>query len=129
MRRSVLGSLWCLLANIPTFFVTLGYERNYPITSQGEVDHSAVIDKHTYIAKPGSLIHFTQGNAGNVESHSTLGPDEPILNTTAVLNEVDYGFASFKVHNKTHASYTFVKGADGSAGDYVFITKPERSSS
>lgn len=101
------------------------YERMYPITSQGQVDHSAIVDNHTYVAKPNSLVHFTQGNAGNIESHSTLGPNEPILNTTAVLNEVDYGFASVKVHNRTHASYTFVKGSDGSAGDYVFITKPE----
>ncbi|GAA5979963.1 hypothetical protein JCM10908_001482 [Rhodotorula pacifica] len=79
---------------------------------------------NTFVANKDSLIHFIEGNAGNVESHSTRGPNEPILNTTAVLNEVDYGFGSLKIYNKTTASYTFVKGADGSVGDYVTIIKP-----
>ncbi|KWU43666.1 acid phosphatase AphA [Rhodotorula sp. JG-1b] len=100
------------------------YERNYPIMANGQVDHAAVKDDHTYVASQDSLIHFTEGNAGNIESHSTRGPDEPILNTTAVLNEVDFGFASLKIHNRTTATYTFIKGVDGSAGDYVTMIKP-----
>lgn len=92
--------------------------------ANGQVDHAAVKDDHTYVASQDSLIHFTEGNAGNIESHSTRGPDEPILNTTAVLNEVDFGFASLKIHNRTTATYTFVKGVDGSVGDYVTMIKP-----
>lgn len=94
----------------------------YPITAEGQVEHSAVQDNHTYIATNSSMIHIIEGNAGNVESHSTIDKSK-ILNITAELNEVDYGFAKLRVHNSTHATYRFIRGADGSTGDYVDIIK------
>ncbi|KAJ8292170.1 Acid phosphatase [Rhodotorula toruloides] len=103
------------------------YERMWPLTVNGTVDSAAIKSNHTYVASKNSLIHLIEGNAGNVESHSTLGK-APLLNTTAVLDQDNYGFGSLRVHNRTTATYTFIKGSDGSAGDYVTIVKPSQDS-
>lgn len=99
----------------------------WPLTVNGTVDSAAIKSNHTYVASKNSLIHLIEGNAGNVESHSTLGK-APLLNTTAVLDQDNYGFGSLRVHNRTTATYTFIKGSDGSAGDYVTIVKPSQDS-
>lgn len=59
----------------------------FPIESGGIVDMSGVsADNHTYITNPGkSLIHLTNGQAGNVESHTELY-GAPILPITAFLD-------------------------------------------
>lgn len=103
------------------------YERMWPLTANGTVDSAAIQSNHTYVASQNSLIHIVEGNAGNIESHSTLGK-KPLLNTTAVLDQENYGFGSLRIHNRTTATYTFIKGSDGSAGDYVTIVKPSQDS-
>jgi acid phosphatase len=49
------------------------YERLFPLTRDGKVDQSAVVDKDTYKSSKESLVHVVNGQAGNIESHSTLG--------------------------------------------------------
>lgn len=70
-----------------------------------------------------AVTYLTNGQAGNVESHSELNPGQPVLNLTAVLNKEDYGFSKLTVENATHAHWQFVKGSDGSDGDYVSFVK------
>ena len=62
-------------------------ERMFPIQAGGQLDMSGVSsDNHTYITNPGtSLIHLTNGQGGNVESHTEL-LGEPVLNITAFLD-------------------------------------------
>jgi len=66
--------------------------------------------------------------AGNIESHSQLGSD-PLLNITAVLNQIDFGFSKFTFHNASVASWHFIKGVDGSLGDELTLIKNGSSSS
>lgn len=65
------------------------YERNWPITLNGTVDSASIVNNHTYTTNPGqSLVHITNGMAGNIESHSFLAEGESsnthadILSTT-----------------------------------------------
>ncbi|KXL43092.1 hypothetical protein M433DRAFT_329780 [Acidomyces richmondensis BFW] len=105
------------------------YERMYPLTVDGEIDTSAVINNNTYLVAEGkSMTHLTNGMAGNIESHSQLGND-PILNITAVLNQIDFGFSKFTFHNASVATWHFIKGVDGSLGDELTLIKQGSSSS
>lgn len=73
------------------------YERLFPLGPNATIDTSAIIDDHTYSPNPGkSLIHLINGQAGNVQSHDTLGGD-PVLNITAVLDFKHYGFTKLTV--------------------------------
>jgi len=63
--------------------------------------------------------------AGNIESHSTLDPGQSPLNITAVLNQRDYGFSKLTI-NADSATWEFVKGADGSAGDKLTLLKNKK---
>lgn len=103
------------------------YERLFPLTSSGDIEHSAVINNNTYAVGNGkSLVHLTNGMAGNIESHSTLGSD-PRLAITAVLNQVDYGFNKVSV-NETALTFQFVKGDGSGIGDEVTLVKASSSS-
>ena len=99
------------------------YERTYPIMNSSVIDYNSVIDNHTYHTNTGhSMTHIVNGQAGNVENHSTLGKN-PVLNITAVLDQYDFGFSKITVMNATTTYVEFIKGADGSVGDYLYLLK------
>lgn len=99
------------------------YERLYPLGRNGTIDTASIKDNNTYYTNEGkSMVHVINGMAGNIESHSTLDADQPVLNITAVLNMKDYGFSKLKV-TTTSATWSFTKGADGSIGDELTILK------
>jgi acid phosphatase len=99
------------------------YERLWPMGRNGTVDHSAVRDNHTYIAQPGSITHLINGAAGNLESHSILRNGETQLPITAALDTTNYGFNKLTVFNATACLWEFVRGSDGSIGDWVYLVK------
>lgn len=100
------------------------YERLLPLTSNGSIDSGSVIDNNTYVTNPGkSLTHIINGMAGNIESHSYLDADEPILNITQVLDQTHFGFSKLTIVNSTALSWEFVKGKDGSSGDHLWLLK------
>lgn len=100
------------------------YERMYPMGSSGEVYKDSYKDNHTYIANEGkSMVHIVNGMAGNIESHSELGSD-PVQDYTLVLDKENYGFSKLTVHNSTAVYWEFIKGDDGTVGDYLWLFKP-----
>ena len=70
-----------------------------------------------------ALTHVINGMAGNIESHSILEPDQPVLNITNVLNYVDYGFSKLHVINETMARWEYIKGDSGIVGDALVMVK------
>lgn len=104
------------------------YERLLPLGANGTINSAAVIDNHTYTTDPGvSMTHLVNGMAGNVESHSTLSATQKVLNITAVLNMVDYGFSKLTFKNASVATWEFVHGADGAIGDSLTLIKKKSS--
>lgn len=102
------------------------YERLYPLTVNGTVDNSSVVDANTYYTNPGkTLTHLTNGMAGNVESHSTLSDGETQEAITAYLDQVNYGLTKFTIYNETALLWQFVHGLDGSIGDHLWLLKKE----
>ncbi|ORY30983.1 acid phosphatase AphA [Naematelia encephala] len=100
------------------------YERTYPLGKNATIDYASVIDNNTYLVNEGkSITHLINGMAGNIESHSTLEPDQPVLNLTAVLDFTHYGFSKLTVVNATTATWQFIHGDDGSVGDYLTLIK------
>jgi acid phosphatase len=100
------------------------YERLYPLTKDGKVDHSAVIDDNTYKTNPGkSLTHIINGMAGNIESHSTLSSDESKLKITNVLDQKNYGFSKLTIHSAKKLTWQMVQGKDGEVGDELTLLK------
>ena len=100
----------------------------WPLGRNGTIDNSSVLDDHTYQVNPGkSMIHITNGQAGNIESHSILGGN-PIANTTAYLDFLNYGSSRLTVHNETHSSWQFIRGGNQTVGDYLYIVKPPSTS-
>lgn len=92
------------------------YERIFPMNNLTIVE-SDIVDNNTYHTGTGkSLATITNGMAGNIESHSTLG-DSPVLNYTAVLNQYDFGFSTLTIHNESVATWEYIKGVDGTIGD------------
>ena len=69
------------------------------------------------------MTHLINGAAGNLESHSTLDKDEPILNITVVLDQVNYGFSKLTIHNCSALTWQFIHGEDGSIGDELTLLK------
>ncbi|KAG9694524.1 acid phosphatase AphA, partial [Aureobasidium melanogenum] len=99
------------------------YERLFPLGRNGTIDTASIKDNNTYYINEGkSMVHIVNGMAGNIESHSTLDAGQPVLNITAVLNQRDYGFSKLQI-TPTSATWTFTKGADGSAGDKLTLLK------
>ncbi|KAK4545898.1 hypothetical protein LTR36_002462 [Oleoguttula mirabilis] len=99
------------------------YERMYPLTANGSIDAASVLNNNTYLTNEGtSMTHLTNGMAGNVESHSTL-PWNETLPITAYLDQSHYGFGKFAFLNATVATWSMVRGVDGSVGDEVTLIK------
>ena len=99
------------------------YERLYPLTQTGSIDHKSVVSKNTYHTNPGvSMTHIINGMAGNIESHSTLEGD-PRLAITAVLDFHHYGFSKLNFQSATELTWQFVRGDDGSIGDELTLIK------
>jgi hypothetical protein len=100
------------------------YERLLPLGTNGTIETSNIVNNNTYYTGNGkSLTHVINGMAGNIESHTTLDSDEPILNITQVLNQKDYGFSTLTFHNATVATWQFVKGDGSGIGDELTLIK------
>lgn len=89
----------------------------------GTIQSAFIMDEHTNMAGRGAITHIVNGQAGNIESHSELSSKQKVLNLTQVLNREDYGFTKLTVFNATTAKFEFIKGGDGSIGDYVTLVK------
>lgn len=99
------------------------YERLFPLDANGTIDVASIVNNNTYYANEGvSMTHITNGMAGNIESHSTLG-DDPLLNITAVLNQRDYGFSKLTFHNATALTWQFILGDGSGFGDELTLLK------
>jgi len=99
------------------------YERLFPLTATGAIDHSAIINNNTYLVNEGtSMVHIINGQAGNVESHSTLGTS-PLLPITAVLDDAHYGFSKLTFHNATALTWSFVLGNGNGIGDELTVLR------
>ncbi|KAE8330366.1 Metallo-dependent phosphatase-like protein [Aspergillus sergii] len=102
------------------------YERLWPLGANGTIDTASVLNKNTYRVNPGkSMTHIVNGMAGNIESHSEFSAGQGLTNITAVLNTKEYGFSKLTVANATALKWEYVKGSDGSAGDTLWLVKPE----
>lgn len=100
------------------------YERLWPLTKNGKIDHDSVVDDNTYKTNPGvSLTHIINGMAGNIESHSTLSSDENELKITNVLDQKNYGFSKLTFHSAKKLTWQFIRGVDGAVGDELTLTK------
>lgn len=98
------------------------YERLWPLGVNSTIDKSSIINNNTYMTNPGkSLTHLTNGMAGNIESHSTLG-SSPVLNVTAVLDQKHYGFSLLTL-NSTTFKWKFVRGDGKGYGDEFILIK------
>lgn len=93
------------------------------MAANGTIAHEAVLDNNTYRATPGVMTHIINGQAGNLESHELLEPGNEVANFTALLDVEHYGFSKLTVHNATVLGWQFVRGDDGSVGDWLYITK------
>ena len=100
------------------------YERLWPLTSNGTIDSSSIVNNNTYMTNPGkSLTHIINGMAGNIESHSTLDAGESTLPITAVLDFEHYGFSKLRFINESALAFSFIMGGDGSIGDELLLLK------
>ncbi|KAL4802032.1 Metallo-dependent phosphatase-like protein [Aspergillus unguis] len=100
------------------------YERMYPMTSNGTIDHGAVVNNHTYLSNTGkSMTHLVNGMAGNIESHSVFDEGEGLTPITAKLDRTHYGFSKLTVVDESTVTWEFIRGDDGSTGDYLTIVK------
>lgn len=100
------------------------YERLLPLGVNGTIDEPSIVNNNTYYTNPGvSMTHIINGMAGNIESHSTLSPGASTLNITQVLDFSHYGFNKLNVINSTAATFSFIKGGDGTVGDKLTLLK------
>ncbi|KAK9234358.1 Metallo-dependent phosphatase-like protein [Lipomyces kononenkoae] len=99
------------------------YERLYPL-GNGTIDTGAVLNDHTYRVNGGkSITHIVNGMAGNIESHSEFSSGESLTNITAVLDTKHYGLSSLKIQDAKTLQWQFIRGDDGSVGDYLTLIK------
>ncbi|KAH8703115.1 acid phosphatase AphA [Talaromyces proteolyticus] len=104
------------------------YERLFPLGTNGTIDSKSIVNNHTYYTNPGkSITHLINGMAGNIESHSTLSAGKNIENITAVLDQVHFGLSKLTFFNETALKWEFVRGDDGSIGDYLYLLKKGHS--
>lgn len=101
------------------------YERMRPLGANGWIDTNAQIDNHTYVATGNSITHLTNGAAGNLGSHDTIG-SSPILNITQHLDDTHFGFVKAHV-NETALVLNYHNAVDGAIVDHVTILKPKCS--
>lgn len=100
------------------------YERLWPLAPHSTIVNSSIVNNHTYYTGNGdSLVHLTNGQAGNIESHSFTTSSEPILNVTAVLDQKHFGFSKLTVVNATAAKWQFILGENGEIGDELWMLK------
>lgn len=101
------------------------YERMVPLTTNQTIVSENFIDNNTYVSGNGkALIHFVNGQAGNIESHSTLAYDMlPRLNISQVLDQEHYGFSRLSVINASTALWETIRGDDGNVHDHVYMVK------
>jgi hypothetical protein len=100
------------------------YERLWPLTANGTIDSSSIVNNNTYLTNPGtSLTHIINGMAGNIESHSTLDAGESTLPITAYLDFEHYGFSKLRFINESALAFSFIMGADGSVDDELLLLK------
>ena len=114
------------------------FERMLPLAPNSTIVYDDMVDNHTYITGTGnSLTYLTNGQAGNIESHSNfLSDGDHLLNITAYLDMQNFGYSRLSVMNATtsvsHAItasvltfklWEFIRGADGEVHDYVYLTK------
>lgn len=96
----------------------------FPLDRNGTIDQKSIVNNHTYNTNPGkSITHLVNGMAGNIESHSTLEKGQKIANITAVLDQVHFGLSKMTVFNETALKWEFIRGDDGSVGDYLYLLK------
>ena len=101
------------------------YERMYPLSHNQTLVPENFINNNTYITGNGkSLVHIVNGQAGNVESHSSMAHDhDPRLNITVFLDQTHYGFSRLNVFNATTSLLEFVHGDDGKVWDHLYMVK------
>jgi acid phosphatase len=98
------------------------YERMYPLSPNSTIDRSSIVNNNTYTTNPGvSMTHLTNGMAGNIESHSTLG-NSPVLNVTAYLDQQHYGFSKLTL-DETTFKWEFIRGDGKGIGDTLTLKK------
>ncbi|KAL3472038.1 Metallo-dependent phosphatase-like protein [Aspergillus californicus] len=100
------------------------YERMWPMAQNGTIDSASIINNHTYHANTGtSITHLVNGMAGNIESHSEFDAGEGLTPITALLDKTHYGFSKLTVISETVVKWEFIRGDDGSVGDYLTLIK------
>ena len=96
----------------------------YPMAHNGTIDMASAIGPNTYKTNNGkSMIHLVNGQAGNIEAHSVLNKGQNPANLTAYLDQVSYGYTKLTVWNASTIEWQFIKGSDGSVGDYLYVHK------
>ncbi|KAK3657711.1 hypothetical protein LTR22_009263 [Elasticomyces elasticus] len=92
------------------------YERIYPMHNDTIVS-ADIIDNNTYVTGSGnSLTTIVAGMAGNSENHGTINATK-VLNYTAAINQIDFGYCRLTVHNESVATWQFISAVDGSVND------------
>lgn len=96
----------------------------YPLGTNGTIDSASIVNDHTYRTNPGkSMTHIVNGMAGNIESHSELSKGQSIQNITALLDTTHYGISKLTVLSEKEVKWEFIRGDDGSIGDYLILQK------
>lgn len=106
------------------------YERLLPLGLNATIDYDSIVNNHTYYTNNGeSMTYIISGQAGNVESHSTLDDGESPKPYSVMLDVTHYGFLKVHVYNETTTYIQVINGADGEVEDYLWLLKPEKSNS
>lgn len=94
------------------------------MAANGTIDTASIVNNHTYRANPGkSITHIINGMAGNIESHSELDKGQKAANITARLDTTHYGLSKLTVLSEKAVKWEFIRGDDGSIGDYLMLLK------
>lgn len=99
------------------------YERLLPMGKNYTIVKDNVRDDHTYVAKKGAVAHIVNGQAGQMEGHSVLKPDQKPANFSAVIDTDNWGFGKINVQNGSHLLFEFIRGTDGNVGDHLWLVK------
>lgn len=98
------------------------YERLFPL-GNGTINKDAIINNSTYMTAPGkSIAHIINGQAGNIESHSTINTTE-ILPITAHLDQMHYGFTKLNVESAEKLTFQFIRGDGAGVSDELTLVK------
>ena len=95
-----------------------------PLGSNFTYYPEAKVNNNTYLSGTGkTLIHLVNGQAGNIEAHSTLPAGGQVLNISQYLDQTTFGFSKLTVLNESMAYWEYVHGMDGSVGDHLYMVK------